>query len=234
MRRINRPMHGIVLERGRVGVACERGSARAAIRITGRLRGVRMRVPILTGSPGTGKHTAAAAAAERLGLRLVDLNALAAEYGLCEYDAASRTSDIDPDRLAERLRSHGALDEECLVVGHLAPYALAAGQAGTAVVLRRSPYELERVYSERKYGWDKAAGNLGAEILGVAAHDAAQLAGPGRTIQVDTTGRSPAETARAVASALEWDGREPAPRGDRVDWLSLVAERGDLGRFFPP
>ena len=207
---------------------------RAAIRITGRLRGGRMRIPVLTGSPGTGKHTAAAAAAEWLGLRLVDLNALAAEHGLCEYDAASRTSDVDPDRLAESLRSHCTLDEKCLVVGHLAPYALAAGQVGTAVVLRRSPYELERVYSERGYGWDKATGNLGAEILGVAAHDAAQLAGPGRTIQIDTTGRSPTDTICAVASALGWDGKGPAPRGDQVDWLSLVAERGDLGRFFPP
>lgn len=207
---------------------------RAAIRITGMLRGGRMRIPVLTGSPGTGKHTAAAAAAAWLGLRLVDLNALAAEHGLCEYDAASRTSDVDPNRLAESLRSHGALDGKCLVVGHLAPYVLTAGQASTVVVLRRSPYELERVYAERKYGWDKAASNLGAEILGVAAHDAAQLAGPGRTIQIDTTGRSPAETARAVAAALEWDGREPAPHGNQVDWLSLVAERGDLGRFFPP
>ena len=193
-----------------------------------------MRASVLTGSPGTGKHTAAAAAASRLGLRVVDLNAFAAEHGLCEYDAASRTSDVDPDRLAGCLRASGALDGKSLVVGHLAPYALSAGQVGTAVVLRRSPYELERVYAERGYGWDKAAGNLGAEILGVAAHDAARLAGPKRTIQVDATGKSPEETAGAVASALGWDGRDPVPRGDRVDWLSLVAERGDLGRFFPP
>ena len=196
----------------------------------------RMRAAVLTGSPGTGKHTAAKAVAAQLGLRTVDLNAFAAEHGLCEYDAASRTSDVDAGLLAERLRGSGALDGGCLVVGHLAPYALDAGQVGAAVVLRRSPYELEGVYAERGYAWDKAAGNLGAEILGVAAHDATALAGPDRTVQVDTTGKSPEETARAVALALgaAGEGRAAAPQGDRVDWLSLVAERGDLGRFFPP
>ena len=110
---------------------------------------------------------------------------------------------------------------------------LDADRVGTAVVLRRSPYDLERVYAE-EYGHDKAAGNLGAEILGVVAHDAAGLAGAGRTVQVDATGRSPAEAARAVAAALGGGGAGPAPPGDRVDWLSMVAERGDLGRFFPP
>ena len=196
-----------------------------------------MRAAVLTGSPGTGKHTAAGAAAARLGLRLVDLNAFAAEHGLCEYDAASRTSDVDAGLLAERLRGSGILGGGCLVVGHLAPYVLGAGQVGAIVVLRRSPYELEKVYAERGYAWDKSTGNLGAEILGVAAHDAAALAGPEGIVQVDTTGKSPEETARAVASALggaAGGGGGTAPQGDRVDWLSLVAERGDLGRFFPP
>ena len=195
-----------------------------------------MRVPVLTGSPGTGKHTAAAAVAGPLELRPLDLNALAAGRGLCEYDQASRTSDVDPERLAERLRAPGALGADSLVVGHLAPYVLGADRVGTAVVLRRSPYELERVYAERGYGHGKAAANLGAEILGVVAHDAEGLAGAGRTVQVDATGRSPAETARAVAAALGGGGGGGggAPPGDRVDWLSMVAERGDLGRFFPP
>lgn len=192
------------------------------------------RVPILTGSPGAGKHTAAAAAAKTLGLRPLDLNAFAAEHGLCEYDEASRTSDVDTGLLAERLRAPGALGADALVVGHLAPYVLEAGAVGAAVVLRRSPYELERVYAKRGYGWAKAAANLGAEILGVAAHDAAALAGAGRTVQVDATGKSPEETARAVAAALGGGGKgRAAPPGDTVDWLSMVAERGDLGRFFP-
>ena len=107
-----------------------------------------------------------------LGLRPLDLNALAAGHGLCEYDPASGTSDVDPDRLAERLRAPGALVADSLVVGHLAPYVLGADRAGAAVVPRRSPYELERVYAERGYGHGRAAGNLGAEILGVVAHGA--------------------------------------------------------------
>ena len=65
------------------------------------------------------------------------------------------------------------------------------------------------------------------------AHDAEGLAGAGRTVQIDATGRSPAETARAVAAAPGGGGDGRAPSGDRVDWLSMVAERGDLGRFFP-
>ena len=82
-------------------------------------------------------------------------------------------------------------------------------------------------------GRPKAPANLGAETLGVVAHDAAALAGAGRTVQVDATGKSPEETAAAAAAALGGGTEGAAPPGDTVDWLSMVAERGDLGRFFP-
>ena len=114
-------------------------------------------------------------------------------------------------------------------------------RAGTIVVLRRSPYELEEVYARRGYGAAKAADNLGAEILGVVAHDAARLAagGGGAVAQVDTTGSTVRETARAVAELLQLRGGRGAADGGRgggeggIDWLALVAERGDLQRFFP-
>ena len=206
-----------------------------------------MRVHAVTGSPGTGKHAAAAAACRQAGLRAVDLGEAAAGLGLCEYDASDGTSDVDVRALAGALFRGGGgggalLSDGCVAVGHLAPYVIPPDRAGTIVVLRRSPYELEEVYARRGYGAAKAADNLGAEILGVVAHDAARLAAGGggaAVAQVDTTGSTVRETARAVAGLLQLrGGRGAAGRGrgwgaGGIDWLALVAERGDLQRFFP-
>ena len=220
---------------GRGGRGAER---RAAIRITAppRRRRMEAQASVITGSPGTGKHAVASAVSRRLGLRLVDISEAAAGLGLCERGGADGTSDVDAGLLAAGMRDAGMLAGRCLVVGHLAPYVVAAGQVAAMVVLRRSPYELERVYAERGYPAAKAADNLGAEILGIIAHDAARLAGAPRTAQVDTTGRAARETAGIVSDLLvpAADRAAGRGRGGAVDWLAMVAGRGDLGRFFPP
>lgn len=169
----------------------------------------------ITGSPGTGKHTAASLA--RRG-PVIDINAVALEEGLVEGGAA------DAGRLAVALA--GRITPECTVVGHLAPYVLDAAQVDVAVVLRRSPYDLVRVYSQRGYPGPKSAENAAAEILGVVAHDAFAAFGA-KAVQVDAGARGPAGTAARIAGALAGD-----MRGDGVDWLGTVAGRGDLARFF--
>lgn len=176
---------------------------------------------MITGGPGTGKHTVGRMVADRLGLELADLGEVAAGAGLVD----GRTGEVDAGRLREAAAP--LLGPRSLVVGHMAPYALDPARVRLAVVLRRSPYELGPVYAARGYPAGKASQNLQAEILGVTAHDAAALLGAGRTVQLDSTGRPAGEVAgRACAAAAGARG------GDGVDWLALVAGRGDLRRFF--
>ena len=175
---------------------------------------------VVTGSPGVGKHTVAAILGEGAGLDVIDANGVAEQAGLI-----GEGGEVDAGRLRERLDAEAA--EGTLVVGHLAPYALSASRVAAAVVLRRSPYELERVYAERAYDRIKSLENLGAEALGVVASDTLAAFGQGAVKQVDSTRRGPAEVARLARGAL--DGTYP---GDEVDWLEEIGRRGDTRRFF--
>lgn len=170
---------------------------------------------VVTGGPGVGKHSVAREMARAAGAPVIDLNVVAQECG------ASVGGQVDVQALSAAL-ADAPLD--AIVVGHLAPYVASPGCR--AAVLRRDPRQLRRVYQERGYSAAKSSENCAAEILGVTAHDALERFGRRNTVQIDTTGRAPAEVARMAAKAL--------PPGDSVDWLADVAGRGELPSFFPP
>lgn len=172
---------------------------------------------VITGSPGTGKHTIAGIVGERLGMPVVDIAAVAAGAGLLEPEG------VDTAPLAGLV---AGVEGPALVVGHLAPQVVRPDLLGMAAVLRRSPYELERVYLERGYPRAKSLENLGAEILDIVAAEAGAAFG-GRAVQVDVTGGSIRESAGRVLRALA--GSYPS---DLVDWLGEVHDRGDARRFF--
>ena len=167
---------------------------------------------VITGSPGTGKHTVGKMLAEKLRLEIADINLLAAKSGLCkEIDGVIEVDTKDLSKIMENASG--------VIIGHLAPYVIK--QAETVIVLRKNPYELEKIYSQRNYSKEKTLENIQAEILGIIAYDALQTFPD--LIQIDTTNHSPKE----VISLIE-------NRSDHtIDWLQLVSEKGDLEKFFP-
>lgn len=171
---------------------------------------------VITGSPGTGKHTISKILAGMLDVPVLDINREAASAGLAGPEGT--------DTAALR-RVIGRRPGYSLLVGHLAPHVAPPDAVAAAVVLRRSPYELEGVYRNRGYDPPKALANLGAEILDVVAGEAA--AAFGSVVQVDTTGETPDAAAGKVAAAMR--GARPS---DLVDWLDMVHRNGDIRRFF--
>ncbi|MCE2508508.1 MAG: hypothetical protein J4G04_04295 [Nitrosopumilaceae archaeon] len=171
---------------------------------------------VITGSPGTGKHTISGLLAAALHMSAVDTTRAAVEAGLAGPEGT------DTDALA---RIIGRPSADTLLVGHLAPHVAAPDTVASATVLRRSPYELEAVYRRRGYARPKALANLGAEILDVVAGEAA--AAFGRITQVDVTGDTPEGSARKVAGAVRG-----SYTSDRVDWLGAIHRNGDISRFF--
>lgn len=171
---------------------------------------------VITGTPGTGKHTVSGLVAGMLHMPVVDLTRVAGEAGLISEDGT------DTDMLAGMI---GRPAGETLLVGHLAPHAAPPYMVASATVLRRSPYELEGVYESRGYGRPKALANLGAEILDVVSGEAA--AAFGSITQVDTTGLLPQESARRVVGAIRG-----TYSSDHVNWLGAIHENGDIARFF--
>ena len=179
---------------------------------------------IITGNPGTGKHTVAKAVARRLNLNLMDINRIAISEKVVKKGPG--TLDVDVNKL-KKIIDKGPRD--ALLVGHLAPYAVSGSRVELAVVLRRSPYSLEREYRKRGYAKKKALENLGSEILGITYHDTVKSFGRKKTFQFDTTGKSVSETAKRIESLFS-NGKA---RDDDVDWLMTISKKGDLKRFFP-
>lgn len=180
---------------------------------------------VITGNPGTGKHTVARILAKKHRLEIVDVNRIAIDEGIAKKNTDA--FDVDVKKLKKILDKK--MPENALLVGHLAPYVAAKNKVKYAIVLRRSPYSLERSYKKRRYAKKKTIENLGSEILGITYYDTIKNIGRKKTFQFDTTNRSITETVKRI-ELLFAKGKT---REDSVDWLKIVSKKDDLKRFFP-
>ena len=177
---------------------------------------------VISGNPGVGKHTITKKISEILNLPIVDINLIAKDLGVLEKN--EDTSDVDTQKLA-RIFSEKKLNEK-IVLGHLAPYVLEKNQVKIIIILRRNPYELESVYKERNYSEIKIKENTGSEILGIIAHDTIEKFEE-KTFQVDVSETS---IEKVVKKVLDIISKKEV--NEEVDWLNLVTENNDLGKFF--
>ncbi len=179
---------------------------------------------IITGNPGTGKHTIAKLIAEKLNLEVIDVNKIALDKKV--FKKNNGTLDVNTTKLKKTIDK--MTSENSLLVGHLAPYVISAKNVQVAVVLRKNPYELQSIYKRRKYTSKKSLENLGSEILGIVYYDTVHEFGQEKTFQVDTSNRTISSTVKKVESIFRGTKRD-----DRVDWLQLVLKKGDMQKFFP-
>ncbi|MDE1862132.1 MAG: AAA family ATPase [Thaumarchaeota archaeon] len=180
---------------------------------------------IITGTPGTGKHTIARRVARELGLHLVDVNEVAKTCGLAKRKGGAL--EVDVVKLSNMIKRK--IPQASLLVGHLAPYVVSKRNVESCIVLRRSPYKLERSYRARGYSRKKALENLGSEILGTIYYDAVKNFGRKKVLQLDTTNLTVPDTVKKARSLLA--GRRTGSKD--VDWLKIISKKGDLRRFFP-
>lgn len=179
---------------------------------------------VITGNPGTGKHTVARILSKKMGLELVDINKIAIEKKT--FERKKGILEVDVKKLKKILDKMSS--KNTLLVGHLAPYVVSRNKVEVAVVLRRSPYDLEKVYKKRKYPSEKIIENLGSEILGITYYDTIKNVGQNKTVQFDTTRKSIVNITKKIES-LFLKGNSKV---DKVDWLALVLKNEDLQRFF--
>ena len=180
---------------------------------------------IITGNPGTGKHTIAKWISRKLNFEIIDINKVAIDEGV--FKKNDGTLDVDVDKLKKIINKMGS--KNSVLVGHLAPYVVTPKNVEMAVVLRKSPYKLQSTYKKRKYTNKKSLENLGSEILGIIYHDTLGEFGREKTFQIDTSNKSISLTVKKVESIF----KEVKVKDDNVDWLQLVLEKGDMNKFFP-
>ncbi len=179
---------------------------------------------IITGNPGTGKHTIAKLISRKLNLEIIDINKIAISERV--FKKNNGTLDVDVDKLKKIIDKMNS--DDSILVGHLAPYVISPKNIEMAVVLRKSPYKLQSIYKKRKYTSKKSLENIGSEILGIVYHDTVHEFGRKKTFQIDTSDKSISATIKKVESIFKGSRVE-----DNVDWLQLVLKKGDMRKFFP-
>jgi adenylate kinase len=168
----------------------------------------RRRTVALTGTPGVGKTSVARRLARRRSV--VEVADLALQLGFGHR--TSTTVVVDLARLQRRLRSPGVAASYDVYVGHLAHLL----PISDVIVLRCEPRELERRLRRGRPGPERdLRQNVEAEAIGLIAAEALGL--ERRVWEIDTTGRSVPEVARAVDRLLAHRS-QPTPL--RVDWLA--------------
>lgn len=165
----------------------------------------------LTGTPGTGKTTAA----EELTLdrQIVHLNELVTAGGRAAgWDEERDSAIADLPALREWLADQPT---SLLVESHLSHLL----PVGHVIVLRCDPAELDRRL-RRRYGDDAADGqgkvteNVESERLDLIYVEALEQHGEANVTAIDTTDQEPAETAKGIEGAIETaeTGSQSAPQ----------------------
>ncbi|MGC2307941.1 MAG: AAA family ATPase [Nitrososphaeraceae archaeon] len=180
---------------------------------------------VITGNPGVGKHTTAFELKKILDLMLIDINDLAVQH---HAFLQTPNLEIDSRKIANIIESKLGESQRTVIVGHLAPYVLKKEWIDLTIVLRRSPYAILSTLESRNYSVEKIRENVASEILGVILYDSVQCFGKEKIAELDTTQTTSTEICEKIISLIKGNtGRKIGV----VDWLSLVNERGDVGRF---
>jgi len=171
---------------------------------------------VLTGNPGVGKHTTASEIIKQNAMyEITDINNLAIELGLTEK--AKETLGVYVAELKIKMKQKVSFSRYSLIVGHLAPYVLDESDVDVAVVLRKNPMDLIKVFKDRGYSKEKIKSNTAAEFIGVTFNDSISSFGEEKTFQIDTTNKTPEQVTSIIDKIV--NGKH---KGDMVDWFHLV------------
>jgi adenylate kinase len=186
---------------------------------------------VITGNPGVGKHTCAKLVSEKLGkAKLIDINRviLSNSAVALSSNAVNGIGEIDVKKTEKLILEEIKKAKDVVIVGHLAPYVIRATGIDLVAVLRRSPYQLAKIFRQRKYTPMKMKENIAAEVLGITLYDSVETFGKERVAELDATGKTPEDIAKDIVSKLQKKSRKQI---GIIDWLSLVYEKGDAQKF---
>ncbi|MFH0961681.1 MAG: adenylate kinase family protein [archaeon] len=172
---------------------------------------------VITGSVGTGKTSVAEALAALLkpGHEHIDISRLVRKNRRklsSGYDRERKSVIVDLEKTKKFLRKEGFLRKGNILESHYS-HLVVAEKPDFVFVLRCEPKVLDRRLIGRKYPEKKRAENILAEILDAASIETEQRFGRGATIEIDTTGKTPAAVAGKIFSIVS--GKKNALAGGR-------------------
>jgi len=180
----------------------------------------------ITGTPGTGKKTVGRAVAKKLGYEFLEINPLAKKLGA---EIGKRDTEIEIETsIVYRKLPRLLKGKKTVLVGHLLPHSISDNIIDYVVVLRCSPQELIKRYTERRYPKRKVKANVVVEAIDVCLTEVLMKFNNSKIAEIDTTGRNIAEVAEEVIEKL----KNPKKRSfGEVNWLHLMAEDAKMSKY---
>ena len=102
---------------------------------------------------------------------ILDINKVILTENLFISSASENEIDVEKTINSLNLLLSTTEYSDAIIVGHLAPYVIDPSWVDFAVILRRSPFELKKIYEMRSYSEKKTRDNLVSEILGIISYD---------------------------------------------------------------
>ena len=186
---------------------------------------------ILSGTPGVGKHTIATILSSLFDkVPIVDINKIILSENLL-ISAHRKNHDVDIQKSFDFLTLLLSKKEyqDSIIVGHLAPYVIDPLLVDLVVILRRSPYELRKIYEDRSYSQTKISDNMVAEILGIISYDALKNFEFSKLSELEiATSILPSLSAQKIVDM--YGDRKQRVFGN-IDWLPLIQNDPDMLKF---
>jgi adenylate kinase len=186
---------------------------------------------ILSGTPGVGKHTMATIISSLFDKApIVDINKIILSENLL-ISSKRENHDVDIQKSFDFLTLLLSKKEyqDSIIVGHLAPYVIDPLLVDLAVILRRSPYELRKIYEDRSYSQTKISDNMVAEILGIISYDALKNFEFSKLSELEiATSILPSLSAQKIVNMY----RDKKQRSfGSIDWLPLIQNDPDMLKY---
>ena len=186
---------------------------------------------ILSGTPGVGKHTIATTLSSLFDkVTIVDINKIILSEDLL-IPSQRGNHDVDIQKSLDFLTLLLSKKEyqDSIIVGHLAPYVIDPLLVDLAVILRRSPYELRKIYEDRSYSQTKISDNIVAEILGIISYDALKNFEFSKLSELEiATGVLPSLSAQKIVN-MYMDKKQRS--FGNIDWLPLIQNDPEMLKF---
>ena len=186
---------------------------------------------ILSGTPGVGKHTIATILSSLFDkVPIVDINKIILSENLL-ISPHRKNHDVDIQKSFDflTLMLSKKAYQDSIIVGHLAPYVIDPLLVDLVVTLRRSPYELRKIYEDRSYSQTKISDNMVAEILGIISYDALKNFEFSKLSELEiATSILPSLSAQKIVDM--YADRKQRVFGN-IDWLPLIQNDPDMLKF---
>ena len=180
----------------------------------------------VTGTPGTGKTTFSKLLASRLKYKYFNLEDFIINNKLyLEYDDTRGSYVLDLENAYKIFKQH--MTDDTIYEGLSLAYLLDNELFDYVILLRCNPYELENRLREKGFSEDKIRENVQAEILDVVAYEVYSRVDRNKVIQIDNS----SDLNTKVEKALNIILNKTPNQCDKVDWLGLIAQKGDIKKF---